>query len=144
MSSVNKVTILGTLGRDPQITSFPSGDRIAELSVATSERWTSKDGEKKEKTEWHKVIIRNENFVRVAENYLSKGSKVYIEGQLQTREWTDKDGTKRYATEIVIGKFKGELVLLSEGKEREVRQESQQAIKRSFADDLEDDSEIPF
>ena len=142
MSSVNKVTILGTLGRDPQITSFPSGDRIAEFSIATNERWTSKDGEKKEKTEWHKVVIRNENLVRVAENYLSKGSKVYIEGQLQTREWTDKDGTKRYATEIVIGKFKGELVLLSEGKEREVRQESQKAVKRSFADDLEDS--IPF
>ena len=143
MSSVNKVTILGTLGGDPQITSFPSGDRIAALAVATNERWTDKaTGEKKEKTEWHKVVIRNENLVRVAENYLSKGSKVYIEGQLQTREWTDKDGTKRYATEIVIGKFKGELVLLSEGKEREVRQESQKAIKRSFADDLEYD--IPF
>jgi len=142
MSSVNKVTILGTLGRDPEVKSFQTGDRIAELSVATSERWTSKDGEKKEKTEWHKVVIRNENLVRVAENYLSKGSKVYIEGQLQTREWTDKDGTKRYATEIVIGKFKGELVLLSEGKEREVRQESQKAVKRSFADDLEDS--IPF
>jgi len=140
MSSVNKVTILGTLGGDPQITSFPSGDRIAALAVATNERWTDKaTGEKKEKTEWHKVVIRNENLVRVAENYLSKGSKVYIEGQLQTREWTDKDGTKRYATEIVIGKFKGELVLLSEGKEREVRQESQKAIKRSFADDLEYD-----
>jgi len=143
MSSVNKVTILGTLGGDPQITSFPSGDRIAALAVATNERWTDKaTGEKKEKTEWHKVVIRNENLVRVAENYLSKGSKVYIEGQLQNREWTDKDGTKRYATEIVIGKFKGELVLLSEGKEREARQESQKAIKRSFANDLEDD--IPF
>jgi single-strand DNA-binding protein len=140
--SVNRVTILGTLGRDPEVKSFQTGDRIAELSVATSERWTSKDGEKKEKTEWHKVVIRNENLVRVAENYLSKGSKVYIEGQLQTREWTDKDGTKRYATEIVIGKFKGELVLLSEGKEREVRQESQKAVRRSFADDLE--NEIPF
>jgi len=140
--SVNRVTILGTLGRDPEVKSFQTGDRIAELSVATSERWTSKDGEKKEKTEWHKVVIRNENLVRVAENYLSKGSKVYIEGQLQNREWTDKDGTKRYATEIVIGKFKGELVLLSEGKEREARQESQKAIKRSFANDLEDD--IPF
>ena len=142
MSSVNKVTILGTLGRDPEVKSFQTGDRIAELSVATSERWTSKDGEKKEKTEWHKVVIRNENLVRVAENYLSKGSKVYIEGQLQTREWTDKDGTKRYATEIVIGKFKGELILLSEGKQREARAESQQAVKRSFADDLEDS--IPF
>lgn len=144
MSSVNKVTILGTLGRDPEIKSFPSGDRIAELSVATSERWTDKSsGEKKDKTTWHKVVIRNDALVKVAENYLSKGSKVYIEGQLQTREWTDKDGSKRYATEIVIGKFKGELTLLSEGKEREARTESQQAVKRSFADDL-DDSSIPF
>ena len=144
MSSVNRVIILGTLGGDPQITSFPSGDRIAALAVATNERWTDKaSGEKKEKTEWHKVVIRNDSLVKVAENYLSKGSKVYIEGQLQTREWTDKDGSKRYATEIVIGKFKGELTLISEGKQREARAESQQAVKRSFADDLED-SEIPF
>jgi single-strand DNA-binding protein len=145
MSSVNKVTLLGTLGRDPEIKSFQSGDQIAELSIATSERWNDKaTGEKKEKTEWHKVVIRNDNLVRVAENYLAKGAKVYLEGSLQTREWADKDGSKRYSTEIVIGKFKGELVLISEGKEREARQESQKASKRGFADDLEDDSEIPF
>ena len=143
MSSVNKVILLGTLGKDPDVKSFPSGDRIAELSVATSERWTDKaTGEKKEKTEWNRVVIRNDGLVKVAENYLAKGSKVYIEGQLQTREWTDQAGQKRYATEIVIGKFKGELVLIGGGKEREARAESQQAVKRSFADDLED--EIPF
>ncbi len=143
MSSVNKITLLGTLGRDPEIKSFQSGDQIAELSIATSERWTDKaTGEKKEKTEWHKVVIRNENLVRVAQNYLAKGARVYVEGSLQTREWADKDGSKRYSTEIVIGKFKGELVLISEGKEREARQESQKASKRGFADDLEDD--IPF
>lgn len=143
MSSVNKVILLGTLGKDPDVKSFPSGDRIAELSVATSERWTDKaTGEKKERTEWNRVVIRNDGVVKVAENYLIKGSKVYIEGQLQTREWTDKDGSKRYATEIVVGKFKGELVLIGGGKEREARAESQQAVKRSFADDLED--EIPF
>ena len=140
MSSVNKVTILGTLGRDPEVKSFQTGDRIAELSVATSERWTSKDGEKKEKTEWHKVVIRNENLVRVAENYLSKGSKVYIEGQLQNREWTNKDGQKNYATEVVIGRFNGELVLIG-SKDRDARR-AQESIKRSFADDLEAD--IPF
>jgi len=140
MSSVNKVTILGTLGRDPEVKSFQTGDRIAELSVATSERWTSKDGEKKEKTEWHKVVIRNENLVRVAENYLSKGSKVYIEGQLQNREWTNKDGQKNYATEVVIGRFNGELVLIG-SKDRDARR-AQESIKRSFADDLEDS--IPF
>lgn len=143
MSSVNKVIILGTLGRDPDVKSFQSGDQIAELSIATSENWTDKStGEKKSRVEWHKVVIRNENLVRVAQNYLSKGSKVYIEGQLQTREWSDKDGSKRYATEIVVGRFKGELTLLSEGKEREARQESQKASKRGFAADLEDD--IPF
>ena len=143
MSSVNKVIILGTLGRDPEIKSFQSGDQIAELSIATSERWNDKaTGEKKDKTTWHKIVIRNDALVKVAENYLSKGSKVYIEGQLQTREWTDKDGSKRYATEIVVGKFKGELTLLSEGKEREARQESQKVSKRGFAADLEDS--IPF
>lgn len=143
MSSVNKVTLLGVLGRDPEIKSFQSGDQIAELSIATSERWTDKaTGEKKEKTEWHKVVIRNDNLMRVAENYLAKGSKVYVEGSLQTRKWTDQQGVDRYSTEIVIGKFKGELVLISEGREREARQESQQASRRSFADDLNDD--IPF
>lgn len=143
MSSVNKVILLGTLGKDPEIKSFPSGDRIAELSVATSERWTDKStGEKKEKTEWSRVVIRNDSLVKVAENYLSKGSKVYIEGQLQTREWQDQSGNKKYATEIVVGKFKGELVLISSGKDREERAESQKAVKKSFADDLEDD--IPF
>jgi single-strand DNA-binding protein len=144
MSSVNKVILVGVLGRDPDVKSFQSGDQIAELSVATSERWTDKaTGDKKEKTEWSRVVVRNENLVRFAQNYLAKGSKVYVEGQLQTREWTDKDGSKRYSTDIVVGKFKSELVLLSEGKEREVRQESQKAVKRSFADDL-DESEIPF
>ena len=143
MSSVNKVILLGTLGKDPKIKSFPSGDRIAEMSIATSERWTDKaTGEKKEKTEWSRVVIRNDGLVKVAENYLAKGSKVYIEGQLQTREWTDKDGSKRYATEIVVGKYRGELVLISGGKEKDARAESQQAVKRSFADDLEDS--IPF
>ena len=139
MSSVNRVIILGTLGRDPQITSFPSGDRIAEFSIATNERWTSKDGEKKEKTDWHKVVIRNDALVKVAENYLKKGQQVYIEGQLQTREWTNKDGQKNYATEVVVGRFKGELVLL--GKDRDSRP-SQESTRRSFADDLEAD--IPF
>jgi single-strand DNA-binding protein len=140
MSSVNKVTILGTLGRDPQITSFPSGDRIAEFSIATNERWRDKaTGEKKERVDWHKIVIRNDALVKVAENYLKKGQQVYIEGQLQTREWTNKDGQKNYATEVVIGRFKGELVLL--GKDRDARP-SQESTKRSFADDLEDS--IPF
>jgi single-strand DNA-binding protein len=143
MSSVNKVILVGTLGRDPETKSFPSGGQVAELSVATSERWNDKaSGEKKEKTEWHRVVIRNDALVRVAQNYLSKGSKVYVEGQLQTREWMDQAGQKRYSTEIVVGKFRGELTLLSEGKEREARQDSKRSVARSFADDLE--SEPPF
>jgi single-strand DNA-binding protein len=143
MSSVNKVTILGTLGRDPQITSFPSGDRIAEFSIATNERWTDKaTGEKKERVDWHKVVIRNDALVKVAENYLKKGQQVYIEGQLQTREWTNKDGVKNHVTEVVVGKFKGELVLIG-SKDRDARP-SQESTRRSFADDLEDDSQIPF
>ena len=140
--SVNKVTILGTLGRDPEIKSFPSGDRIAEFSIATNERWTDKaSGERKEKTDWHKIVIRNENYIKVAENYLKKGQQVYIEGQLQTREWTNKDGVKNHVTEVVVGKFKGEVVLLG-SKDRDSRP-SQESTKRSFADDL-DDSSIPF
>lgn len=111
--SVNKVILVGNLGRDPEIKSFPSGDRIAEFSVATSERWNDKaTGEKKEKTEWHRVVVRNDNLVKVVENYVKKGSKVYVEGQLQTREWTDQAGQKRYSTEVVIGRFKGEITIL--------------------------------
>ncbi len=144
MSSVNKVIIVGNLVRDPETKSFQSGGSIAEITVATSERWTDKaTGEKKEKSEFHRVIIRNDNLVRFAENSLKKGAKVYVEGQLQTREWLDQAGVKKYATEIMVGKFRGEVVLLSGGKDREPRQESQKDTgRKSFAADLEDD--IPF
>jgi single-strand DNA-binding protein len=144
MSSVNKVIIVGNLVRDPETKSFQSGGSIAEITVATSERWTDKaTGEKKEKSEFHRVIIRNDNLVRFAENSLKKGAKVYVEGQLQTREWLDQAGVKKYATEIMVGKFKGEVVLLSGGKDREPRQDAQKDTgRKSFADDLEDD--IPF
>jgi single-strand DNA-binding protein len=128
--------------RDPETKSFQSGGSIAEITVATSERWTDKaTGEKKEKSEFHRVIIRNDNLVRFAESSLKKGAKVYVEGQLQTREWLDQAGVKKYATEIMVGKFRGEVVLLSGGKDRDARP-SQESIKRSFADDLEDS--IPF
>jgi len=141
MASINKVILVGTLGRDPETKSFQSGGSIAELSVATSERWKDKaTGEQKEKTEWHRVVIRNEHLVRLVEG-LKKGAKVYIEGQLQTREWMDAAGVKKFSTEVIIGKFKGELVLL-DGVKREARQEPKQSSGRSFADDLEDD--IPF
>lgn len=144
MSSVNKCIIVGNLVRDPETKSFQSGGSIAEITVATSERWTDKaTGEKKEKSEFHRVIIRNDNLVRFAENSLKKGAKVYVEGQLQTREWLDQAGVKKYATEIMVGKFRGEVVLLSGGKDREPRQESQKDTgRKSFAADLEDD--IPF
>ncbi len=111
--SVNKVILIGNLGRDPEIRSMPNGDRIANLSIATSENWLDKSsGERKEKTEWHRVVILNDNIVKVVENYVKKGSTVYIEGQLQTRKWTDQQGVEKYSTEIVVGRFKGELTML--------------------------------
>ena len=122
--SVNKVILVGNLGRDPEVKRMPSGDPIVNLNVATSESWRDKQsGERKEKTEWHRVVIFNENLAKVAEQYLRKGSKIYIEGQLQTREYQDKDGQKRYSTEIVLQRYRGELTLLdgrNEGGGREV------------------------
>ncbi|MBA4800747.1 MAG: single-stranded DNA-binding protein [Euryhalocaulis sp.] len=111
--SVNKVILVGNLGRDPEIRSLNSGDRVANLRLATSENWRDKaSGERREKTEWHSIAIFNENLVKVAENYLRKGSKVYIEGQLQTRKWQDQQGQDKYTTEIVLQKFRGELQML--------------------------------
>ncbi|MDO8379496.1 single-stranded DNA-binding protein [Phenylobacterium sp.] len=111
--SVNKVILVGNLGADPEIRSLGSGDRVANLRIATSETWRDKSsGERKEKTEWHRVVIFNENLVKVAENYLKKGSKVYIEGSIQTRKWTDQSGVEKFSTEIVLQKFRGELTML--------------------------------
>jgi single-strand DNA-binding protein len=111
--SVNKVILVGNLGRDPEIRRLNSGDAVANLSIATSESWRDKtSGEKREKTEWHRVVIFNENLVKVAENYLKKGAKIYIEGQLQTRKYQDKDGTDKYTTEVVLQRFRGELQML--------------------------------
>ena len=110
--SVNKVILVGNLGRDPEIRTLNSGDRVANLRIATSEQWRDKaTGERKEKTEWHRVVIFNENLVKVAENYLRKGSKVYIEGSLQTRKY-EQNGVEKYSTEIVLQKFRGELTML--------------------------------
>ena len=111
--SVNKVILVGNLGADPEIRSLNSGDRVANLRIATSETWRDKSsGERKEKTEWHRVVIFNENLVKVAENYLRKGAKVYIEGSIQTRKWTDQSGQEKFSTEIVLQKFRGELTML--------------------------------
>ncbi len=111
--SVNKVILIGNLGRDPEVRRMPSGEPIVNLSVATSDTWRDKaTGERKERTEWHRVVIFNENLAKVAEQYLRKGSKVYLEGQLATRKWTDKDGQEKYTTEVVLNRFRGELVML--------------------------------
>ncbi len=148
--SVNKVILVGNLGADPEIRRLNSGDPIVNLRIATSESWRDKNsGERKEKTEWHNVVIFNDGIVKVAEQYLKKGMKVYIEGALQTRKW-EKDGVERYTTEIVLQKFRGELQMLdkADGEAKPARQE------RSSYDRDDDrthggssaamDDEIPF
>ena len=111
--SVNKVILVGNLGRDPEVRRLGSGEPVVNLRLATSETWRDKQsGEKKERTEWHSVVIFNENLAKVAEQYLRKGSKVYIEGQLQTRKWQDQSGVEKYTTEIVLQRFRGELTIL--------------------------------
>ena len=111
--SVNKVILVGNLGRDPEVRRLGSGEPVVNLRIATSETWRDKQsGERKERTEWHSVVIFNENLAKVAEQYLKKGSKVYIEGQLQTRKWQDQQGVEKYTTEIVLQRFRGELTIL--------------------------------
>ncbi|MEP9395791.1 single-stranded DNA-binding protein [Mesorhizobium sp. KR2-14] len=111
--SVNKVILVGNLGADPEIRRLNSGDPVVNLRIATSESWRDKSsGERKEKTEWHSVVIFNDNLAKVAEQYLKKGMKVYVEGQLQTRKWQDQNGNERYTTEVVLQKFRGELQML--------------------------------
>jgi single-strand DNA-binding protein len=107
------VILVGNLGKDPEVRRMTSGEPVVNLSIATSESWRDKaSGERKEKTEWHRVVIFNENLAKVAEQYLRKGAKVYIEGQLSTRKWTDKDGAEKYSTEVVLNRFRGELQML--------------------------------
>ena len=112
MAGVNKVILVGNLGADPESKSFANGGEVVNLRVATSETWKDRDGNRQEKTEWHQVAIFNENLGRVAKSYLRKGSKVYLEGQIQTRKWQDQSGNDRYSTEVVLQKFRGELVML--------------------------------
>jgi single-strand DNA-binding protein len=151
--SVNKVIIIGHLGRDPEVRRTTAGDPVASLSVATSESWRDKrSGERMEKTEWHRVVIWNEHLAKVAEQYLRKGSKVYLEGQLATRKWTDRDGVEKYTTEIVLNRFRGELQLLDNrsNDDRAGSAEGQNGNSGSSSeapasfdrDDLDD--EIPF
>jgi|SRR6185437_1950624 len=136
--TVNRAIIVGNLGKDPEVRRTTNGDPIVNLSVATSESWRDKtSGERKEKSEWHRITIYNEHLAKVAEQYLRKGTKVYLEGQIQTRKWTDKDGNEKYSTEIVLNRFKGELQILSGGAERS--EQTTASSSKSYVDD-----EIPF
>ncbi|HEV2867457.1 MAG TPA: single-stranded DNA-binding protein [Allosphingosinicella sp.] len=112
MAGVNKVILVGNLGDDPEVRSLNNGGEVVNLRVATSEQWKDREGNRQERTEWHRVVIFNENLGRVAKSYLKKGSKVYLEGQIQTRKWTDQSGQDKYSTEVVLQRFRGELVLL--------------------------------
>ena len=159
--SVNKVILVGNLGRDPEVRRLTSGDPVVNLSIATSESWRDKaSGERKEKTEWHRVVIFNEGLCKVAEQYLKKGAKVYIEGQLQTRKWTDQSGAEKYSTEVVLQGFNSNLTMLDgrgggggstgsddQGGDFGVSGPSSSAPKRAVAagarnSDMDDD--IPF
>jgi len=156
--SVNKVILIGNLGADPEIRSLNSGDRVANLRIATSETWRDRgSGERKEKTEWHRVVVFNENIVKVCEQYLKKGAKVYVEGAIQTRKWTDQAGVEKFSTEIVLQKFRGELTMLdgrgegagegdaggyNGGFSSGPRAQPSSAPREDFSADLDD--EIPF
>lgn len=140
MSSVNKVIIIGNLGRDPEVRALQNGNKVCNLSVATSERWKDKQsGEQREKTEWHRVVIFDDRLVEVAESYLRKGSKVYLEGSLQTRPWKDQSGQDKYTTEIVLQRFRGQLVMLDSKDDA-----SEPAQPAAVPAGDQDDSEIPF
>lgn len=151
MSGVNKAVVLGNLGQDPEVRTTQSGSKICTLSIATSEQWKDKTtGEKKERTEWHRVVIFNEPLVNVAEKYLKKGSKVYIEGMMQTRKWTDKNGVDRYTTEIVLKPFVGTLALVDSrgsggvqpGGEDDYSTGTAAQPQQTLAQEMDD--EIPF
>ncbi|HRI77265.1 MAG TPA: single-stranded DNA-binding protein [Alphaproteobacteria bacterium] len=145
-ASVNKVIIIGNVGKDPEIRSFQNGSRVASFSVATSESWKDKaSGERKERTEWHRISVLNDALVGIVEKYIKKGSKVYLEGQLETRKWTDNQGVDKYATEVVLRPYRGEITLLDGRKdggdvdERDTGSTQQAASSRNDMDD-----EIPF
>ncbi|MCH8616805.1 single-stranded DNA-binding protein [Sphingomonas sp. SM33] len=160
MAGVNKVILVGNLGADPEARSLNNGGEVVNMRIATSEQWKDRDGNRQERTEWHNVVIFNENLGRVAKSYLRKGSKVYLEGQLQTRKWTDQSGNDKYTTEVVLQRFRGELVLL-DGREGggggggrdfgagedfggggQPQQRQQRPQPAAFDSDLDDD--VPF
>jgi len=139
--SVNKVILIGNLGRDPEIRSFQNGGKVCNFSIATSESWKDKQtGERKEKTEWHNIVVKNEGLISVAERFLKKGSKVYIEGKMESRKYTDKDGAEKYTTEVVLSPFGGTLTMLDSAKSEP--QAQTEAAPAAAAPSLDDD--IPF
>ena len=143
--SVNKVILIGNLGRDPEVRSMPFGGSVCNLSLATSETWRDKTtGEKKERTEWHRIAVFNDNLVTICEKYLKKGSKIYVEGQLQTRKWTDQSGQERYSTEVVLQRFRGDIQMIDSigGGGSSPNQSSQQKNTNNVSSELDD--EIPF
>lgn len=150
--SVNKVTLLGNLGKDPEIRTTQSGKRIANLTLATSEVWKDKQtGEKKEQSEWHRVVVFNDGLAGLLEKYVHKGSKIHVEGQLKTRRWTDQSGQERYSTEVVIDQFKGDIVLCDRqggGQQETPREQPQQRQapqqKQPEPQPAWDDSDVPF
>jgi single-strand DNA-binding protein len=149
MAGVNKAIIVGNLGRDPEVKSFPNGGRVVSLNIATSETWKDKaTGEKKERTEWHRVSIFNEALGKIAEQYLKKGSTVYLEGQIETRKWQDQSGADRYSTEIVLRPFSGVLTLLGGGGSRDSgHSDNSQSGGSGYGaggSNATDDQEIPF
>lgn len=149
-ASVNKVILVGNLGNDPQVRHTQDGSPIVQLSVATSDTWKDRaTGERRERTEWHRIVVFNEHLCKVAENYLKKGSKIYVEGALQTRKWTDNQGIEKYSTEIVLQRFNGELTILDRREENQSgeHQQSQNtgAVSYNQAPLKNDfDDEIPF
>lgn len=145
--SVNMVILVGNLGADPEVKRMASGDPVVNLSVATSETWRDKNsGERRERTEWHRVVIFNENLAKVAENYLKKGAKVYVEGQLQTRKWPDQSGQDKYTTEIVLQRFRGDLQMLDTPKmdDRQSGYEDSRPEGRREHQPLDMDDDLPF
>jgi single-strand DNA-binding protein len=148
--SVNKVIIVGNLGKDPEVRMTQDGTKIVNLSVATSEQWKDRDTqERKERTEWHRVVIFNEKLAEVSDKYLRKGSKIYIEGQLQTRKWTDQNGQERYTTEVIVPRFRGELTMLDSkgqnmGAEAEPFGSSSHTAQEALSVMGDIDDEIPF
>lgn len=146
MSSLNKVTLIGNLGKDPEIKTTGEGKEIANFSIATSETWKDKTtGEKKDKTEWHRVVCFNEGLTRVIKSYVKKGSKIYIEGQLQTRKWTNQEGQEAYTTEVILQNYNSSLILLdSKGNNAPQAANSASVVNKPEFKNEELDDEIPF